>query len=43
MSEETNYHNSLEQIQELMKKHNKEAYLKRLAKIGVIVKDKNDN
>lgn len=43
MKETTNYPNSLEQVQELMKQHTKEAYLKRLAKIGVIVRDKNDN
>lgn len=43
MKENTNYPNSLEQVQELLKKHNKEAYIKRLAKIGVIVRDKNDN
>ena len=41
MKEATNYPNSLEQVQELMKQHNKEAYIKRLAKIGVIVRDQN--
>ena len=36
------YKNNLEQIKELLEKNNREAYLKRLAKIGVVVRDKND-
>ena len=33
---------SLEQVKELLQQHTKEAYLKRLAKIGVVLVDKND-